>query len=480
MKVIVGMFSTESNEHVPNRNTIADYDVAFGPECIRKCQVGDVFAREGIEVIPAAYVRSGPSGVIAAETFRYILSLFTEKVREHISDTDGICLFLHGGSEVEGTGSGDHAILREIRKIVGPYLPIAVSCDPHGNLTREYVESCTILRSFRESPHTDSVATKKHVARLLCRLLKNRQNIHAVYSKVPIIIGGEQSVSTDEPIRTFNRILNKYEEDERLLSVSWHVGYLRHDCDCAGSGIVAVPSREEYLSYAQKCADELRDIIFEMRHQFHYTGLTMETDEAVTAALEFEGKPVFITDSGDNIGSGANGYNTVMLRIFLSLEQLDKTVLITDLNDPAAFAKACELERGQEMNMSIGVGIDDCSAKVQVEVVLQSRGIIMGMSLGDPDKVEGENLLLKVKDRPIYISLVNRRSSMCEKHQFRAAGLDWDFYDIIVVKQGYIFPDLKEKGKLSIMALTDGPTLQDTRRIEFKRIMRPMFPIDDI
>ena len=86
MKVIVGMFSTESNEHVPNRNTIADYDVAFGAECIRKCQVGDVFAREGIEVIPAAYVRSGPSGVIAAETFRYILSLFTEKVREHISD----------------------------------------------------------------------------------------------------------------------------------------------------------------------------------------------------------------------------------------------------------------------------------------------------------------------------------------------------------------------------------------------------------
>ena len=37
-----------------------------------------------------------------------------------------------------------------------------------------------------------------------------------------------------------------------------------------------------------------------------------------------------------------------------------------------------------------------------------------------------------------------------------------------------------EKGKLSIMALTDGPTLQDTRKIEFKRIMRPMFPIDEI
>ena len=480
MKVIVGMFSTESNEHVPNRNTIADYDVAFGSECIRKCQVGDVFAEEGIDVIPAVYVRSGPSGVITAETFRYILSLFTEKVRENLSDTDGIYLFLHGGSEVEGLGSGDHAILKEIRKIVGPYLPIAVSCDPHGNLTREYVENCTILRSFRESPHTDSLRTKKHVARLLCRLLKDRQNIYATYSKVPIIIGGEQSVSTDEPIKTFNKILNRYEEDERLLSASWHVGYLRHDCDCAGSGIVTVAAKEEYIPYAQKCADELRDIIFSMRHQFHYTGLTMETDEAVRTALEFDGKPVFVTDSGDNIGSGANGYNTIMLRKFLAIRDLNKTVLITDINDPIAFGKANKLEIGEETALSIGIDIDECSRKTNVQTVLLSRGIIMGMSLGDPDKVEGENLLLKVKDRPVYISLVNRRSSMCEKHQFKAARLDWDYYDIIVVKQGYIFPDLKEKGKLSIMALTDGPTLQDTRKIEFKRIMRPMFPIDEI
>ena len=480
MKVMVGMFSTESNEHVPNKNTIADYDVSFGAECVRKCMFADVFEEEGIEVIPSVYTRSGPSGVITEPTFRYLLSLFTDTVRKYINEIDGICLFLHGGSEVENLGSGDHIILKEIRNIVGPYLPIAVSCDPHGNLTREYVEGCTILRSFRESPHTDSAWTKKHVARLLCQLLKNRQNIHSVYSKVPIIIGGEQSVSTDEPIRTFNQILNKYEEDERILSASWHVGYLRHDCDCAGSGIVVVPSEEQYIPYAQKCADELRNIIFDMRHQFHYTGLTMETDEAIKTALEFEGKPVFLTDSGDNIGSGANGYNTIMLHKFNDMNNLQKSVLISDVNDPAAFDKANQRKIGEEMRLAVGVDIDECTRPIELKVTLIDRGIIMGMSLGDPTRVEGENLLLKVTDKPLYISLVRRRSSMCEKHQFASAKLDWDFYDIIVVKQGYIFPDLKEKGKLSIMALTDGPTLQDTRRIEFKRIMRPMFPIDEI
>jgi microcystin degradation protein MlrC len=49
-----------------------------------------------------------------------------------------------------------------------------------------------------------------------------------------------------------------------------------------------------------------------------------------------------------------------------------------------------------------------------------------------------------------------------------------------VVKQGYIFPELKEMGALSIMSLTDGATYQNTSKLPLKRIMRPMFPIDDI
>ncbi len=72
------------------------------------------------------------------------------------------------------------------------------------------------------------------------------------------------------------------------------------------------------------------------------------------------------------------------------------------------------------------------------------------------------------------------RARRCEKHQFDALGIDWDDYDVIVVKQGYIFPDLKAKGQLCIMSLTDGATPQDTASIPFKQIQRPMFPIDEI
>lgn len=55
-----------------------------------------------------------------------------------------------------------------------------------------------------------------------------------------------------------------------------------------------------------------------------------------------------------------------------------------------------------------------------------------------------------------------------------------DDYDVVAVKQGYIFPELKEAGKFCVMSLTNGATPQDTRIIPFKKIMRPMFPIDNI
>jgi len=224
MKVLIGQFVTESNANIPIKNDITNYKVYFGEECIDHCRVREVFEEAGIEIIPSIYADAGASGVVKRNTFDYIESCFLNAVQEHLHEIDGIYLMLHGASEVEGLGSGEHHILREIRRITGPYMPIFVACDPHGNLCREYVESTSLIRSYRESPHTDSVATIRKVAAMLCSFLKDRQNIHSVYRKLPIILGGEQSVSTDEPVKSINVYMDELEKDPRIRSVSWHVG----------------------------------------------------------------------------------------------------------------------------------------------------------------------------------------------------------------------------------------------------------------
>ena len=52
--------------------------------------------------------------------------------------------------------------------------------------------------------------------------------------------------------------------------------------------------------------------------------------------------------------------------------------------------------------------------------------------------------------------------------------------DMTGKRRDNIHPEEKAKGKLCVMSLTDGATPQDTRLIKFKRIMRPMYPIDEI
>ena len=78
-------------------------------------------------------------------------------------------------------------------------------------------------------------------------------------------------------------------------------------------GVVVVPATEQDNAYAENLADKLAETVWQKRHEFHYTGLTAKPQEALRMALEFEGKPVFLTDSGDNVTSGASGWNTFVL-----------------------------------------------------------------------------------------------------------------------------------------------------------------------
>ena len=482
MKVLIGEFITESNENIPRKNEITAYDIAFGEECVHKMHVGDIFAQAGIEVIPAVYAVSGASGVIKRRTFDYIEACFIRTVEEHLNEIDGIYMMLHGASEVEGLGSGEHHILAEVRKRVGPYVPIYIACDPHGNLCKEYVESAQVVRSYRESPHTDSIQTRRIVAGMLCEALKKRENIHAVYRKLPLILGGEQSVSADEPVKSINQYMDEMEKDPRICSASWHVGYIRHDTPVAGCGIVVTPATAADQEYAEQAADALAAYVWDKRHEFHYTGLTAEPDKALEMAMAQEKGPVFITDSGDNVTSGATGWNTYILRQVLALKDTDKTFLFASICDPQCCRGLMEAEIGEERHITLGVGHDELSAPVELDVTVKSKGEIVrsGTTGSTIMKVFGHCVTAHVKETGIDIVVADSEKTFSAKIIYDRAHVDWNDYDITVVKQGYIFPELKEAAAFYVMSLTGGATPQNTKKLQFKRIQRPMYPIDEI
>ena len=482
MKVLIGQFNTESNANVPYKSDITAYDIAFGDKCVQKMQVGQIFADAGIEVIPSIYAVAGAAGVIRRNAYDYIEACFVKTVREHLYEIDGIYLMLHGAGEVEGLGSAEHHVLAAIRKVTGPYLPIMVVCDPHGNLCQSYVEQTTLIRSYRESPHTDKIESWHWVAAQLCAFLKDRQNIHSVYRKLSLILGGEQSVSADEPVRSINRYMDELEQDPRIRSCSWHVGYIRHDTPVAGCGIVVVPQNTEDQAYAEEIADKLAAYVWERRHEFHYTGLTAQPEEALQMALEAPQGPAVITDSGDNTTSGATGWNTYVLRQVLQLPHLDKSFLFASICDPDACHMLQQRFIGETVTFRLGTGRDALSEPVEMTAVIEHKGSvakILALGTGVFENV-GHCVTVRMIDKPITIIVADHRQSYSHTEQFTMAGVDWTDYDITVVKQGYIFPDLKEKAGFYVMSLTDGAPPQDTAHIPFKRIMRPMYPIDEI
>lgn len=480
MKVLVGHFSSESNEHSRSLMTFDKFIFKYGEDMVDSMYVRDIFENAGIELIPSISAKGHPHGPVTKDAFDYIMSRFVYSVKEHLHEIDGIFLFLHGASKVidlEG-GSAEHAFIREIRKITGPYLPIALVMDPHGNLSDELVNNVNILRCYRHSPHTDIRETFRFVAEKFVDLLQHRRNIHPIYYKVPIIIGGEKSVSLDEPMLSINKMCDEAEASGRIMSASFHIGYLRHDGDKLGCSVVVVPNSEKDRAFANEWALKIRSFAYSKRHEFHYHGNVAEPDEALAQVVEFNGSPCFLTDSGDNCGSGGDGFNTYVLRQILNLKDYNhKEYLIAGIVDQEAYKYLYRKEIGEAVEFNLGKDYDELCARVHIKGKIVAKGI--GSKLYTDKKDIGTVITVKLDDAPVSVVVEFDAIQYVDLDQFELSGLNVDDYDVIVVKEGYISDDYEKYGKHCVMSLTDGPTNQKSENLVFRRIMRPMFPYDE-
>lgn len=481
MKVLVGHFNSESNEHSYQNLSFDNFIFKYGESSIDAMGVRDIFEDNNIDLIPSIYANGHPGGPIKKDVFDFILSRFLQSLKEHLSEIDGIYLYLHGASKVldlEG-GSAEHKILSEIRKVTGPYLPIAIVMDPHGNLSQDFVDNATIIRCYRHSPHIDIRETHQIVAKLLVDILLNRRSITPIYRKVPIIIGGERSVSTDEPMVSINKLLDEVEEDERILSASFHIGYVRHDGDKLGCSVIVVPSDDKYLEFANKMADKIYDFVLARRFHFHYHGIVDTPTIALQRALDFDRTPVFVTDSGDNCGAGADGYSTYILRQLMEVDDYnEKSILVAGIIDQKSYYDLLSKQLGDAVDFQLGMNIDELSKSIQIKGNIVSKGIVSD-EYKDNSNIGGA-IGIKIDNKPITVIVEGESISYTELSQFECSNINIHDYDLIVVKQGYISPDFKEISPFCIMSLTDGPTNQKTENLIFKRIKRPMFPYDKI
>ena len=176
------------------------------------------------------------------------------------------------------------------------------------------------------------------------------------------------------------------------------------------------------------------------------------------------------------------GANTWILRQVLAKPEAlqGKRVLFAAIQDPAAYTLLANHTIGDTLSLTLGVGLDALTEPVPITVTVRHLGRQEGTALFAEHGDFGGCATVSVEGLPIDIIVTDTNHPFVERHQTLAAGVDWMDYDVVIVKTGYAFPEPTQQGVLCVMSLTDGATLQDTRRLPFKRIMRPMFPIDEI
>lgn len=481
MKILIGGFVAESNAYVADPCEIQDFTILKGEAIIERLYLSE-FIDDDIQLIPSFFASGSSAGCVSYDTFDYILKQILKAVKRHQHEIDGMFFFLHGASNVidlEG-GSGEHAIIREIRKIVGSYMPIAIVMDPHGNLSQEQADNCNIIRTFRHSPHTDRKEAHQIVFKCLIDLLKNRRIIHPIYRKVPLLLGGERCVSTDEPLVSINHLLDEIEADPRIMCCSYHIGYLRHDNEKCGASVIVVPYTAEDTVYAAEKANEIYDFVWARHKEFHFTGYADDPEPALKAMLEFNGSPCFLTDSGDNVTAGAPGGNTTVLRQVLALNDYHgKNILFAEITDKPLCDKYLYNKRvGEHVEFDLGIEINELSSKVHLCGTIISTGDLHNHY--HDVKVVGACWTIKLDDIPVTVIIGNRHVSFAEREQYEWANVNLDNYDLIIVKQGYLYPQLKAMAKHYVMSLTEGACMQRTERLIYKKVSRPIYPLDNI
>jgi microcystin degradation protein MlrC len=83
-----------------------------------------------------------------------------------------------------------------------------------------------------------------------------------------------------------------------------------------------------------------------------------------------------------------------------------------------------------------------------------------------------------VRTGGITVVLLERREAFTTLAHFARAGVDPLAYQIVVVKLGYLYPELARVARVALLATTPGATDLDTSRLQYRYIRRPIYPLD--
>lgn len=423
---------------------------------------------EAVEWVPILHCSALPGGPLETQTYEQWRDEMCALLRE-AGPLDGIFFDIHGAMSVPGYDDAEGDLALAIRAVVGDAPMIGASMDLHGNVSHDLFDNTDMLTCYRMAPHEDAWVSRERAARNLAkRLIAGQGKPAKALVHVPVLLPGEKTSTRMEPAASLYAMVPQVEARDGVIDAGIWIGFAWADQPrCKGAVVAFGDDAAEVRRGAADIAQEF----WRVRHGFEFVAPTASIDEALAAAVDSDQRPFVISDSGDNPGAGGADDVTVALAALLARPEVTGgglSAICASIYDPAAVAHAQQAGVGSVIDVEVGGHID-----TREPGPLLMRAEVACLA-DDPQGLR--TAVLSVGGLQIIVT--SRRNQYTTLEQFARVGLDPTAVDILVVKIGYLEPDLHDLAADWILALTPGGVDQDLIRLGHSRIERPMFPFD--
>jgi len=412
-----------------------------------------------------------PGGTVTREAYESLLNKTLTMLKKDLP-YDGLFLDIHGAMSVVGMDDAEGDFISRIREVVGYETMISTSMDLHGNVTETLAANSDLITCYSMAPHEDAIQSKKRaLENLLDRLEggKGKPKFKA-WIPVPILLPGEKTSTRIEPGKSLYAKVVPITKRDGVIDAAIWIGYAWADEPRNHAVVMVTGDDKEAVG---KAAEELAESFWDVRNEFVFVAPTATLEESLKMAIQSDKQPFIISDMGDNPTAGGAGDVTWTLHEILKNPEFSsgegKTLIYASIPGPELVEKALVAGVGGKVDGLAGAAVDNRFAPP-----IRLKGVVTAIKKGD----KNAEIEVVVKVGTVSVIVTKKRKPYHKESDFTNLGLDPKKSDIVVVKIGYLVPELYNMRADWIMALTPGGVDQDLERLGYQNIKRPMFPLD--
>ena len=427
--------------------------------------------RKRADWVPTLLGKSLPGGIVTREAYESMVDKTLKMLKDN-GPYDGLFFDLHGAMSVVGLEDAEGDLIKRIREVIGTEVLVSTSMDLHGNVSKTLAEHSDLITCYRMAPHEDALESKaRAITNLLDRLESGKgKPAYKAWIPVPILLPGEKTSTRIEPGKSLYAKIPAVENQEGVIDAAIWIGYAWADEPRNHAVVMVTGDDKEQVTAG---AEKLANAFWEVRNEFEFVAPVATLEESLKMALASEEQPFIISDMGDNPTAGGAGDVTWTLQELLARPEFKSengpSLIYASIPGPELIKEALKVGVGGKVSAMAGAQVDNRFAPP-----LKLEGTVTAIKEGDRDaEVE-----VVVKVGSIHVIVTKKRKPYHQEADFTDLNLNPREMDIVVVKIGYLVPELYDIRKGWIMALTPGGVDQDLNRLGYENIKRPMFPLD--